>query len=210
MMGGKFWLIAAAALVVCAMVPFFRRFERGDLPARRVVLVAVMTALAAASRVVFFMVPGFKPILGFVIIGGLGLGADAGFMIGSMSALLSNFLFGQGPWTPFQMFAWGMIGFLAGVLAPRLIRSDRRTGEVHFVPLLLYGAASCYLLHGVVTDLWTILSVTETPNLASVMTIFAAAVPFDTALAAATCVTLALFAKPMLRKLERVKVKYGL
>ena len=62
------------------------------------------------------MLPQFKPVLALTIIAGVAFGGEVGFLVGAMTMLTSNMIFGQGPWTPWQMFAMGIIGFLAGVL----------------------------------------------------------------------------------------------
>ena len=92
------------------MLPFFLVFENRRPQAREVVVIAVMAALAVAGRAAFFMLPQFKPTAAIVIIAGVGLGAEAGFLTGALAGFVSNFFFGQGPWTPWQMFAFGIPG----------------------------------------------------------------------------------------------------
>jgi len=84
------------------------------------------------GRAAFFMVPQFKPILALVILAGLTLGSPAGFMTGAMTAFVSNFFFGQGPWTPWQMAALGLVGFLAGLLAEKKVLNGNRRGVIVF------------------------------------------------------------------------------
>ncbi len=112
---------AAVALLSC--VPFFIGFEKNNASTRRVVLLAVMTALSVAGRFIFAPIPFFKPVTAIVVISGMYFGCEFGFLTGAMSALISNFYFGQGAWTPFQMFSWGIIGFIAGLLSNQLIKS---------------------------------------------------------------------------------------
>ena len=104
----------SAIVIVLVMLPFMLAFEGRRPQARELVLITVMIALAVAGRAAFFMVPQFKPMVALVIIAGVALGAESGFVTGSLSAFISNFIFGQGPWTPWQMFRAGLIGFLAG------------------------------------------------------------------------------------------------
>jgi len=113
-----YYPIAFAVLLEC-MVPFFLVFEGRKPQARELVLVASLCALGVAGRAAFFMLPQFKPVLALTIISGVALGGETGFLVGAMTMLASNVLFSQGPWTPFQMFAMGIIGFLAGVLFRR-------------------------------------------------------------------------------------------
>ena len=80
-------------------------------------LTAAMTALSVSGRFLFAMLPGFKPVTAIIIITALYFGAQAGFMTGALTALISNIYFGQGSWTPFQMLAWGIVGLLGGILS---------------------------------------------------------------------------------------------
>jgi hypothetical protein len=112
----------AVSLIIIAlsMVPFALVFEGRKPQARELVVIAVMVAIAVAGRAAFFMIPQFKPVVAIVIIAGAALGAESGFAVGALSGFVSNFIFGQGPWTPWQMFAFGIIGFLAGLIFYRL------------------------------------------------------------------------------------------
>ena len=106
-------------IIILSMLPFFLVFENRRPQAREVVVIAVMAALAVAGRAAFFMLPQFKPTAAIVIIAGVGLGAEAGFLTGALAGFVSNFFFGQGPWTPWQMFAFGIVGFLGGLIFRR-------------------------------------------------------------------------------------------
>ena len=113
--GSGFWFASAAASVLCC-IPFFLSFEKRAPSAGELVLIAVMTAFSAAGRFIFAPVPFFKPVSAIVALAARHLGPQAGFMIGALSAVISNIWFGQGPWTPFQMLCWGLIGAAAGIL----------------------------------------------------------------------------------------------
>jgi energy-coupling factor transport system substrate-specific component len=89
-------------LMVLACVPFYAAYEKKEGDIRRIVIVATMTALAVAGRFVFAPIPYFKPVTAIVIITAVFLGSEAGFLVGSLSAIISNMFFGQGPWTPFS------------------------------------------------------------------------------------------------------------
>jgi energy-coupling factor transport system ATP-binding protein len=204
MPGESGYLVSSLLLIFYIMVPFFLSFERRKPQAREVVLIAVMIAIAVASRAAFFMVPQFKPMLAIIIIAGVCLGAQSGFLVGSMSAFVSNFLFGQGPWTPFQMLAWGLIGFFAGLLAANLLKSKSP------VALSIYGFFAVFILHGGITDLWTLLGMTSQPTLAVALTVYGTGFLFNIILAVATVIFLMLLVKPMTEKIQRVQRKYGL
>ena len=198
------YFIVSMLLVIYAMVPFFARFERSSPKAREIVILAVMISVAVAGRAAFFMVPNFKPTVAIIIIAGVALGKQAGFLTGAMSAFVSNFLFGQGPWTTWQMLAMAVIGYLAGAVFYRY--GDR----MKVVVLAVFGGAATFFIYGAITDMWTILMMTSQPSLATAMVVYGAAVPFNAVHAAATVIFLLLLAKPMVEKLNRVKVKYGM
>lgn len=103
-------------LVCASIIPFFLRFERRSLQAREIVLVATLSAIAAVGRVPFAVLPSVQPTSFVIIISALVFGSETGFMIGAVAALVSNIFLGQGPWTPWQMFSWGMIGWTSGIL----------------------------------------------------------------------------------------------
>jgi uncharacterized membrane protein len=194
-------MIFAGALLV--IIPFYVYFERQKPSARRIVLLTVLTALAVAGRAAFFMVPFFKPVLAFAIIAGISMGPNAGFIVGSMTALVSNFLYGQGPWTVFQMAAWGLTGLIAGLIFTH-------PEKVKTPAMMVYGFVSAFLLHGAITDIWTIFFVNEHPTLATVIATYSAAIVPDAVLGAATAFFLLILGKPIIRKIDRVRVKYGL
>ena len=120
---------ASLIIIVLSMIPFTLVFEGRKPQARELVVIAVMVAIAVAGRAAFFMVPQFKPVVAIVIIAGAALGAESGFAVGALSGFVSNFIFGQGPWTPWQMFAYGIIGFFAGLIFYRLAASIGAPGR---------------------------------------------------------------------------------
>ena len=129
-------------------LPLFICFERKDSTAKELITLAVLVAVSAAGRFAFAWVPGFKPVTAITVIAAMYLGREAGFVVGALSAVVSNFYFGQGPWTPFQMFAWGFLGFLAGVLAQPLKRQK--------IWMCLYGVLAG-VLFSLIMDVWSTL-----------------------------------------------------
>lgn len=204
LLGDRKYFVISLLLVLYAMIPFFAGFERKKPRAREIVILAVLIATAVVGRAAFFMVPNFKPIVAIIIISGAALGKESGFLVGAMSAFVSNFLFGQGPWTPYQMIAMALIGYLAGLVFHRF------QGSVKIVSLVAFGALATFFLYGAIVDLWSILSMTQEPSLAVAIGIYAAGAPFNLVHAIATVIFLMLLAKPMLGKLNRVRVKYGM
>jgi energy-coupling factor transport system substrate-specific component len=199
----RYYLIAMAILVY-AMVPFGMVFERRRPQARELVVLAVMTAIGVAGRAAFFMVPQFKPVAAIVVITGVCLGPEAGFLVGAMTAFTSNFLFGQGPWTPWQMFAFGVIGFLAGIIF-RPGRLPRKTAL-----MVLFGGVATFAVYGPVMDTAALFMFYPRPTTALAVATYASGVPMNLIHASATVVFLAVLARPMTEKLQRIQVKYGL
>lgn len=117
---GRRWVWGALCVVLLACAAVFLRFERKPADAKRLILIAALTALSVLGRILFAPIPSFKPVTAMVVITAMYFGSEAGFLTGALSAILSNIWFGQGAWTPFQMFAWGFVGFLAGLLAAPL------------------------------------------------------------------------------------------
>jgi len=140
----KRYAFISLAVAVLSVALFIAGFEKRQTGTRRLIIVAVMVALSVVGR----FIPLFKPITALTIITAMYLGGEAGFLVGSLSAVISNFYFGQGPWTPFQMFAWGLIGLIAGFLADPLKKSR--------ILLLVYGLLSG-VIFSFVMDIWTVL-----------------------------------------------------
>ncbi len=104
-------------VVLASVAVFFASYEASRPRLRDIMPTVVLAALAAAGRILFAPIPDFKPVSAIAIIAGVAFGRKSGFMVGALAALASNFFFGQGPWTPWQMYAWGLVGYGAGLLA---------------------------------------------------------------------------------------------
>jgi energy-coupling factor transport system substrate-specific component len=111
------WQLVSFLILAAVLLGGFVWYERSRPPAQVVALVAALAALAIAGRIAFAAFPNVKPTTDIVIFAGYALGPAAGFAVGALSALVSNFWFGQGPWTPWQMAAWGLCGILGAALA---------------------------------------------------------------------------------------------
>lgn len=189
-------LLVSLGVAALSLVLFLCGFERRLTGSRRMVLAAVLIALCIAGR----MIPLVKPVTAIIILSGMGLGCETGFLVGSMAAVLSNFYFGQGPWTAFQMLAWGLIGFAAGWLH-RPLKQSR-------LWLMLYGGISG-VAYSLVMDVWTVLWYDGGFRWSLYGSAVAAALPHTLLYCASNLVFLWFLAKPISRKLERVRRKYG-
>ena len=205
--------IAQTALVMLGVVAlvlvlFFAGFEASRPGLRQIMPTLVLAALAAAGRILFAPVPDFKPTSAIAIIAGAVLGPRAGFMVGAIAALSSNFFFGQGMWTPWQMYAWGLVGYLGGVLAARGA-FHRHDGEVRMASLLAYGALSAFIYGGII-NAYDIIGFIRPLAWEGALVRIVAAVPFDAVHAVATVVFLAALFTPWTRRIERVVRRYEL
>ena len=203
--GNRKYYLSSLLLIVYAMLPFFVRFEHKKPQARELVTIAVMSAVAVASRAAFIMVPFFKPLTGIVMITGMALGPEAGFLTGAVSGFVSNFIFGQGPWTPWQMFAFGLAGLLAGYLC----RAGVMTSGRRLVTALI-GGGMILILIGPILDTCTLFTMSSVINTEAVGAVYLSGLPFNAVHGAAVFLTLLILAHPMIEKLDRIKVKYGL
>ena len=198
------YYITSVLIIIYTLIPFFVIFERKKPQARELVIIAVMCAIAIASRAAFIWLPQFKPMLAIIIIAGVALGPETGFITGAVSAFVSNFIFGQGPWTPWQMFAYGIAGFLAGLLYTKGLLSRNR------LPLSIFGGLCIMLIVGPILDTYSVFSAISRLTLSGAAAMYLSGLPLNAVHAAATVLTLLLVSKPMFDKLDRVKIKYGL
>lgn len=196
------YMLISIVLLLAAMAPFFIRFERRALHAREVVLIAALAAIAAVSRVPFAPLPSVQPTTFVIIAAAIVFGKESGFLIGAFAALVSNMMLGQGPWTPWQMFSWGMVGYTAGWLGVRGLLNRKAI-------LLAFGFIWGFLF-GWIMNLWSILGSLSLNDWAGITLRYAQSFPFDLAHALSNVLFLALFAPSWLKIMRRFKRKYGL
>lgn len=197
-------IVALLVLLEC-MLPFILVFEGRKPKARELVTIAVLCAIGIAGRSLFFMLPQFKPVLALTVIAGVAFGGEAGFLVGAVTMLLSNMLFSQGPWTPWQMFAMGIIGFLAGVLFKKgWLRRTRAS-------LAVFGAFAAVVIYGgIMNPASMFMYSSQAITVKALMAYYISGLPMDLAHGFGTVIFIMLAAEPMLEKMDRIKVKYGL
>lgn len=201
---GRKYLICSLIVIVAAMLPFFMMFEGRKPKAREIMVISVLAAIGVAGRAAFFMVPSFKPVAAIVILTGVSFGGEAGFLVGCLIMMLSNMFMGQGPWTPWQMFSFGIIGFLAGILYQKGILKARKRD------LCIYGFLSVVLIYGGIMNPASILMSYGYITSASLVAFYISGIPVDLVHALSTVIFLWFLSRPLLEKLERIKKKYGL
>ncbi len=201
---GRKYYITSMLIILEALIPFFISFEGKKIQPKELVLLVVLIGITVASRVALVFLPQVKPVIALIIISGICFGREAGFLVGSLSAFISNFFLTQGAWTPWQMFSFGLIGFVAGLAFynNNRIRSKLRVS--------VFGVAMILLVFAPIMNLNSFLFFSAETSWPAFVTTYALGMPFDILHAAATAGFLFLLAPPMIEKLERIKIKYGL
>ena len=189
-------IFVSLSVAALSVVLFITGFEKKQTGTRRQVLVSIMIALSVVGR----FIPFFKPVTAITVITAIYLGGEAGFLVGSFSALLSNFYFGQGPWTAFQMLAFGLIGLFAGFLREPLQKSK--------TALLIYGVLSG-VVFSFIMDVWTVLWYNGSFSISLYLAAFTTALPHTILYAVSNFIFLLLLSRPFGEKLNRIKIKYG-
>lgn len=199
----KYYFISLL-IIIESMIPFIVSFETRAPKAREIMVIACLAAIGTAGRLAFFMLPQFKPVIAITIIAGVCFGAESGFMVGSIIAFTSNMFFGQSAITPWQMFAYGMTGLAAGVFFKKGML--RKTKDA----LCIFGAIITFSLCGVILDTGAGMTWLIEPSFAKLIPYYMTGVVFNLIHAFSTVFFLWFAAEPMIEKLERIKVKYGL
>ncbi|NLZ47103.1 MAG: ECF transporter S component [Clostridiales bacterium] len=195
------YALVSLVVVIISCVPIVVHFEKGKSSTRLIVLISTMVAISVAGRFLFAPIPFFKPVTAIVVLCGIYLGSESGFLVGGLSALISNFYFGQGPWTPFQMLAWGLIGFLAGIMANPLKRSK--------IFLCIYGFISG-IVYSLILDSWSTLWIEGYFSVKRFLALSITALPITLCYAISNVIFLLIIGKPLGSVLERIIKKYGI
>jgi len=185
-------------------IPFEIIFEKRKPKARELVVISVMCAIAVAGRCAFFMLPQFKPVMAIVIISAVCLGAETGFLIGAVSAFVSNFFFGQGPWTPWQMFAFGVSGLFCGILFQKNLMKKTK------LSLTIVSFFTTLVIYGGIMNPASVIMYQKEPSFKMIIASYVMGLPVDLVHAVSTGFFMWILSEPMIEKLERIKVKYGL
>ncbi|MBQ2615071.1 MAG: ATP-binding cassette domain-containing protein [Clostridia bacterium] len=203
-LGDRKYYLISLLIILEIIIPFCMVFEARKPRARELIVISVLSALAVAGRAAFQILPHFNPVVALVIIAGVCFGGETGFLVGAVVGFVSNFFLGQGPWTPWQMFALGIVGFIAGILFRKgFLRKTKAS-------LCLFGFFATLLIYGGIMNpasviMWQDKITWEMIGLAYVM-----GLPFDSIHALSTAFFLWFLSEPMIDKLERTKEKYGL
>lgn len=203
-LGDKKYYFISLLIILETMIPLGFAFENHKPKARELVIISALCAIGVAGRTAFFMLPQFKPVAAIVIISGVAFGGETGFLVGAITAFVSNFFFGQGPWTPWQMFSFGIIGFLAGIMFQKGILRKTKTD------MCVFGFVATFVIYGGIMNPASVIMWQSNININMVLSSYVMGMPFDFIHAVSTVFFLFFAAEPMLEKLERIKIKYGL
>ena len=200
---GRWYYFTSTLIIFEILLPFFFCFEQRKPQARELVVLAVMCALAVASRVAVPL-PNFKPIFAVIMLTGIAFGPQSGFLVGAMSAFASNFFAAQGPWTPWQMMAYGVAGLVAGVAFYKTPLPRKP------LVLAIFGFLAQLTVVGLLLDCCTIFTSLTVLKWSSVLIILTQGFPVNLSHSICTAVTMLLFSKPLLQILSRIQRKYGM
>jgi energy-coupling factor transport system ATP-binding protein len=199
----KYYLISIIVLLEI-FIPYTLSFERSRPNSREIVLISALCALAVCSRFVFYATPQFKPTVAIVILSGIAFGGKTGFLIGAATAFVSNFYFGQGAWTPWQMFAFAMMGFFGGLLfGSGLLRPKK-------VSLALFGLVGYILIYGGIVNFSSIIMFYPSPTVNDFIATYTAGFPYDLLGGVSTAFFLWIMSGQFLQRIERIKEKFNL
>ena len=200
---GRSYYITSTLMILELMVPFFMAFEGRKPQARELVVIAVMCAIAIVARTAI-PIPHFKAIFAVIMLSGIAFGPEAGFMVGAISAFASNFFYGQGAYTPWQMMAYGAGGMLAGFCFAK-----GRLPQKPWV-MAVFGFFATILWVGPLLDCSHIFLMLSVINRDSILAALLSGFPVNLSQAICTVLIMLLFGRALLDKLDRVKTKYGM
>jgi energy-coupling factor transport system substrate-specific component len=201
-LNGEHFLLFSFICLLASCIPFYWRFEHRDIQAREIVFLAVLATIASISRVPFAIIPSVQPTSFVIIITGVVMGPESGFIVGSTSALVSNMFLGQGPWTPWQMFAWGMMGMTAGLLRKNKISQNKYI-------MCFFGFVWGFIF-GWIMDLWYLIAYIHPLNISAFFVTILGTAYFDLMHALSNVFFILLFYKSWQKIIGRFKTKYGL
>lgn len=196
------YYVSAFLILLLALIPLFIRFEAKKVNSKEIALVAMLVTVASVLRIPFSIIPSLQPVTFIVIVTGIVFGKDLGFITGTSIALLSNIFLGHGPWTPWQMFSWGIVGYVSGLLNRWNFFNSRKF-------LLAY----CFLwgyFYGWIMNLWFWLAYVYPLNLQSFILANSLSFIFDSIHAVGNLAFALIFYNDLISILKKFKIKYNL
>ena len=202
MQGNRHYLPFALVVLLLSLIPFMMIFKSRRPQAKEFIALFVMSAIAVAARAAFIMVDQFKPMGAIIMITAVSFGPEAGFLCGGLSVIASNLIFGNGPWTPWQIFAYGVGGYLIG-----FIFRKKRPQKLLLSAVI---ALVTFAVVGFILDTCAIATMPNMIDASKVWPVYRAGIPVNLTMAAACFLASFFLADPILDRLERMKNKYGM
>jgi energy-coupling factor transport system substrate-specific component len=196
------WGLVATIFVGLSVLGFWCEFERTAKGAKEIALVSMLGTISALSRLPFAAMLNFQPCTFFIICSGYVFGPVAGFMVASLTALISNFFLGHGPWTPYQMFTWGLVGITAGWL-----RKLNLSSKTSIIVLAIFGLFWGWL-YGIIINVWFWTSFIFPLTLKTYLYTLANSVIWDATHALANALFIIIFGAKVINILERFKKRF--
>ena len=202
LLGDRKYNFISLIVIFEILIPFFIVFEGRKPKARELVTISALCGIAVAGRCALYMLPEFKPVLAIIIISGICFGGEVGFLVGAVTGFVSNFFFGQGPFTPWQMFAFGLVGFIAGLIFNKRIIRKTKTN------VIIYGFISALVIYGGIVNIASVILFQPDPTADMFLSSILMGFPYDMVHAISTAFFLYFITEPMIEKLDRIKTKY--
>ena len=199
--GSRYFILSITVFVLGILLIWLGRFERGPVVIERVVLAALLSALSSAGRVLFSGVPSVQPSSFLIIVTGISFGPEMGLITGAVTAIASNLVLGQGPWTPWQMFLWGLMGYMAGVCHIIFIKYKALRAVYGFAWGFIFG----WVMNG-----WFIAGYSSEISVQAFIAAGMASLYMDAAHAVSNAVLLLFAGDRLIRTFHRIAIKYGL
>ena len=202
-LSGKGYYITGVLIIAELSVPFFMMFEKRKPQARELVVLAVMIALAVIGRVAI-PIPHFKAAFAIIMLTGIAFGPEAGFIVGAITAFASNFFYGQGAYMPWQMMAYGAGGMLSG-----FVFGKNKIPKKPWI-MAVFGMVATVLWIGPILDSSHVFIMMPEISFATITASLASGFPVNVSQGICTALMMFIFGKPLLEKLDRVKLKHGM
>ena len=198
------YYISAVSIILLAILPFYIFFEQRKIKTSEIVTLSAMIALCVASRAVMAYIPQVKPTCALVIVTAIAFGPNVGFLVGSLSMFVSNFIFGQGMFTPFQMLGMGLTAFICGLIFHKKSYANNK------LAVSIVGGLACFLIYGIIVDSCSFLMMSTDFTFKSAIRIYLSGMSFNLIHGITTGILLFFINKPMTDKFNRLRIKYGI
>ena len=196
--------ITSIIILGLSLIALFLSYEKRKPQAKEIIVLAVLCTIAIVGRQIFAFLPHVKPVGAIVLLVGVTMGANSGFICGAVTMLASNFFFGQGPWTPWQMLGFGLLGFVAG----KVFYNRSKINNVIFY--IIFYVIFYMLVVGPLLDFSYVFSFGNMVDFSSIFKILLAGVPINLIQTVSSSVFILILYKPFIYQMDRMKTQHGL